>query len=262
MADSGWVKMHRGWTDHPIFTQKEFCQRMAWYWLIDNACWKPTRARCGSKIIQLERGQLTYSIRFLAEAWGWETTRVWRFLNALQSETMIATQSATGQLLITICNYSKYQLQDEIMQQQQQREPQQECNTDATNKKNLRTEEERKELFDSPMPPLKDEADVKPKRIRKCKPTSFIAEDFRPDFKQLTVASDLGLDADAETRRFIDHYLANGKPMADWQAAFRTWLDNSAKFSRERAARNANGRSGTQDVTGATLRVIAAHHTG
>ncbi|MBX2989478.1 MAG: hypothetical protein KF802_16435 [Bdellovibrionaceae bacterium] len=57
----------------------------------------------------LERGQLTHSLRFLAEKWGWEKDAVARFLRQLKTETMIETQTATGQSVITICNYNQYQ---------------------------------------------------------------------------------------------------------------------------------------------------------
>lgn len=60
----------------------------------------------------LQRGQLSHSVRFMAEKWKWERGKVERFLSTLKTATMIETATATGQLIITICNYSLYQDDD------------------------------------------------------------------------------------------------------------------------------------------------------
>jgi len=110
MADnSGWYLIHRSWMDNPIFSQKEMCQRAAWIWLIEHACWKPSRVRINGHTVDLERGQLSYSRSYLAQAWGWTESRVWRFINALKTERMIEQASEQAQTIITICNYNKYQ---------------------------------------------------------------------------------------------------------------------------------------------------------
>jgi hypothetical protein len=44
----------------------------------------------------------------------------------------------------------------------------------------------------------------------------------------------------AETKLFRDHFLANGKPMKDWNAAWRNWMRRSREFARLKAS--ANGR--------------------
>ncbi len=112
----GYYLMHRGWLDHPVFGNRKrepFCRAAAWAWLIDDAAYEPRSVRVGSKVVELQRGQLTHSLRFLAQAWGWQHDRCRRFLNELSHVAMIATASATGdatgQLLITVCNYDKYQ---------------------------------------------------------------------------------------------------------------------------------------------------------
>jgi uncharacterized protein YdaU (DUF1376 family) len=89
------------------------------------------------------------------------------------------------------------------------------------------------------------------------KPTSFISEDFGGDLGCIALAGKLGLDFEHEQRRFIDHWLAKGESRADWQASFRTWLNNSAKYRAEREQRNSDGRQGVRDVTGAVATVIA-----
>jgi DNA-binding transcriptional regulator YhcF (GntR family) len=102
--------MERGWQEHPFFDGDEYSRRDAWEWLVANAVWQDTKARISGKITELKRGQLSHSIRFLAEKWKWHRAKVERFLNALKTESMIETQAETGQLVITIRNYDKFQV--------------------------------------------------------------------------------------------------------------------------------------------------------
>lgn len=120
---SGYVAMARDWQDHDLFEGDEFSRRDAWAWLIAQAAWKPTLVRVKGSKVELKRGELCFSQRFLASKWGWSKSRVERFLSLLCDEGMItarskigATTSHTadhpagqGQRIITICNYDKYQ---------------------------------------------------------------------------------------------------------------------------------------------------------
>lgn len=111
--------MHRDWMDNPALDPSEpFDRRSAWAWLIEHAAYEPARVKSGSKIVALARGQLTCSLRYIAQAWKWGHERVRRFLARLQTEAMIETASGTGQLLITICNYDAYQSSKEPSRQQ------------------------------------------------------------------------------------------------------------------------------------------------
>jgi uncharacterized protein YdaU (DUF1376 family) len=100
---------------------------------------------------------------------------------------------------------------------------------------------------------------AKPRRQRQQKPTTFISEDFGPDFRNIARATELGLSLEDERSRFIDHFLAKGEARADWQASFRTWLGNSAKYRAEREQRKPSGRQEAQGVVGAALRVAARY---
>lgn len=108
---TGFYLMHRGWLDHPAFGGKRepFCRRAAWAWLIENAVYQDTRIGIGRKTVTLVRGQLSYSQRFLADAWGWDAEKVRRFCLRLTEDGMIEVNSEAGQMVITICNYEEYQ---------------------------------------------------------------------------------------------------------------------------------------------------------
>lgn len=128
MSERGVFAVDRGIWDHPAFQSDEpFSPREAWMWLISEAAWKAHRRTIGSLTIDLERGQVAASLRFLAEQWNWSKSSVERFLAQLRGdvrrrgrpkksekidakpETLIKTDTGTGILVITICNYSKYQ---------------------------------------------------------------------------------------------------------------------------------------------------------
>ena len=71
----GFYLMHRGWMDNPSSRagHDPFCRRAAWVWLIEEAAWADRRVSLGGKTVTLHRGQLTHSVRFMAQAWNWKS---------------------------------------------------------------------------------------------------------------------------------------------------------------------------------------------
>ena len=72
---SGVFAVDRGIFDHQIFADEPLTEREAWLWIIGEAAWKPKRVRTPHGMIQLERGQLAHSQRFLADKWQWDRSR-------------------------------------------------------------------------------------------------------------------------------------------------------------------------------------------
>ena len=95
------------WGD-PTFKDEAMSQREAWIWLIANASWKPRTTRVVDHIVDLQRGQLAASTRFLASAWMWSAPTVRRYLAKLEDQCMIYRDTGEG-LTVTICNYNIYQ---------------------------------------------------------------------------------------------------------------------------------------------------------
>lgn len=113
---SGYFFMQRGWMDSPVFddcNDHPFNERLAWIWLIEQACFEPHRTRYKSKMIEVNTGQVPTSYRRLQTAWGWGAGKVQRFLSLLESDGMIGTETERGFLIITICNYAKYQRKED-----------------------------------------------------------------------------------------------------------------------------------------------------
>ncbi len=113
-TNSGFYVMARGWQDHELFEGDRYSRRDAWCWLIEHARFKPSTTVVEGVRLQVGRRELTVSIRGLANLWGWSKSSSNRFLAQLRNRDSIRTRSGTGrgtgQLIITICNYEKFQL--------------------------------------------------------------------------------------------------------------------------------------------------------
>lgn len=59
--------------------------------------------------------------------------------------------------------------------------------------------------------------------------------EWSPNDKHEDIANEVGVDLAGELSQFCDHHDAKGSTFKDWDAAFRTWLRNAAKFRRDRA---------------------------
>lgn len=105
----GWYRSERRQFDDEWLCDKPFNRFAAWQYLIAAACHRPTVLRLSHGQVHLETGQLTASVRFLAERWGWSKTRVTRVIEAFKNRDMLRVESGTGQMVITICNYAQYQ---------------------------------------------------------------------------------------------------------------------------------------------------------
>jgi len=75
-------------------------------------------------------------------------------------------------------------------------------------------------------PNTKPTADAVVKKQRR----SVLPDDFEPDETGLQAAAGLALST--ELAAFRNHHTAKATLMADWQAAWRTWVGNARKFNR------------------------------
>ena len=115
MKSAGHINVARSIFDHPMFDDgKPLSDREAWLWLISNAAWRPVQimVRNGrsSEMLNLDRGQLSFSRSFLRKAWRWTSEkRVRTFLNRLERECMVDLLTGQLQTVISICNYGVFQ---------------------------------------------------------------------------------------------------------------------------------------------------------
>ena len=89
-----------------------------------------------------------------------------------------------------------------------------------------------------------ERAEPKPKR---SKARTAIGEDARPLPADAKAAVDAGLSGEqflGQWRKFRDYHRAKGSLMADWSAAWRTWLGNMGQFQ---------ARAGPKPITAADM---------
>jgi hypothetical protein len=60
---------------------------------------------------------------------------------------------------------------------------------------------------------------------------SALAASFYPDETGILLANELQVNVANELLKFADHHNAKGNVMKDWQAAWRSWIRNSVRFS-------------------------------
>ena len=111
------------WT-HTLFAKEPFTKREAWLWLVSEARWKPGhyQTQHAGKVF-LERGELCLTESQMAEAFGWNKSKVHRLLNRLHAEDMIdrttkrtdmrgsnRAPERTGFQVISIRHYNDFQV--------------------------------------------------------------------------------------------------------------------------------------------------------
>ena len=74
-----------------------------------------------------------------------------------------------------------------------------------------------------------------PKGTQDTRPRA-LPEDWAPssELREWAAKSFPAADLELETQSFRDHYRFNGKPGKDWDAAWRNWIRNTLKFSKQR----------------------------
>ena len=108
MADAGWIKLHRGITDHWLW-DCEFSYAQAWIDLLLKACHKPNKLMIKGQLVELKRGQQARSEVTLSKEWKWSRGKVRRFINQCEKDGMIECKATHLTSIITICNYDSFQ---------------------------------------------------------------------------------------------------------------------------------------------------------
>lgn len=109
---AGTIEISRELIHHPIVGIQHPERYIAWTWMLVEARWKTAEKPIliAGKPVILERGQLSHSLRFMADKLPLSVQQLRTFLKRLQNQHMIKIENNTGQQVITICNYDKYQL--------------------------------------------------------------------------------------------------------------------------------------------------------
>jgi hypothetical protein len=113
----GWVKLHRAQFGHEISEGKPWCDGYAWSYLYAMANHKPGVVNFRNQYIPVERGQFITSMLRLCTVFGWGRRRLKSFLQSLKNRGMCTYRSTNRFLVVTICNYNRYQGREEEKEQ-------------------------------------------------------------------------------------------------------------------------------------------------
>ncbi|MEG1686028.1 MAG: hypothetical protein RR319_08835 [Bacteroides sp.] len=111
MKEEGYIPISRRLFEHPFWCEERTYSRFeAWLDVVRSARFEDTKQLIGNRFIEVKRGQMLVSLRFFGSRWQWSTKKVSSFLELLIQDKMITkeTPKETGQTVITICNYDKY----------------------------------------------------------------------------------------------------------------------------------------------------------
>ncbi len=230
---TGWIYLSRKMMKNSMYLSQKFTDGHAWIDLIFLAMFKEGMINVAGKRIKIERGQVGYSQKSLAERWKWSRSKVKRFLNYLENEHMI--EQVNVQLdkrlkaIISITNYDQYQPQGQVNEQEDEHQ----TNTSRTsNGTVLKKDKELKEnttnnaLSSSPRKTTRKKA----MPVRDNPPSQQEIEDYCNEQEFLQIYLDLN--------KFWNYYVTDqdgqwqdrdGKDLLNWKQKLRQWHERGRK---------------------------------
>ena len=109
---AGWIKISREIEDHWLWQDAE---RLTWWIdMLFLASWEDKKVIEDTHLITIKKGQFIASVAFLCKRWGKSNKTIIKYLKLLEEDEMICREVLHRQTpIITICNYEKYQCNDD-----------------------------------------------------------------------------------------------------------------------------------------------------
>lgn len=109
MSNKGFIKLNRGIFDNFLWNEaREFSKAEAWIDLIQLARFEASTEIINGKAIELQRGEIPASRRYLELRWNWGSTKVSNFLRNLTQMNMIKQRHVNGQTIVLLVKYVVY----------------------------------------------------------------------------------------------------------------------------------------------------------
>ena len=106
--EKGWIKIHRSIFRNPWMLRPNVLA--VWMYILGRVNWRPTDVVFEGKRITLQPGQGIFKVLEIAADLRIPETTTRRIVNLLKSEGQIGVQTSPRNTLITVVNWSKYQL--------------------------------------------------------------------------------------------------------------------------------------------------------
>ena len=108
MDNTGWVKIHRSIFNNPWMRNANMLG--TWAYILLNVAYQPEDVVFEGKRITLQPGQGLFKMRQMAKELGIPRSTLHRTIMLFKNETQIETQTTPRNTLITVVNWSKYQV--------------------------------------------------------------------------------------------------------------------------------------------------------
>ena len=109
--NNGFITLHRKLTNHWIWKDKPFTKGQAWIDMLMQCNHSLGEILYGNEVIKCKRGESINSLDTWADRWGWNKSKVRRFLDLLKKENMIELKPTHKTTHLSIINYDTYQTQ-------------------------------------------------------------------------------------------------------------------------------------------------------
>ena len=109
MADAPFLRLARKTFENFLWKEERAFSRFeAWLDLVQSSAYEPQKRLIAGELIDVPRGGIVASERFLSNRWKWSRTKVRAFLDLLLKEGMIKPDKNHRQSVFLLCNFDKY----------------------------------------------------------------------------------------------------------------------------------------------------------
>lgn len=265
MSDQGFIKLSRKFFKNPLWKEpRQYSRSEAWLDLIFMARFEDSQQILRNRVIEVQRGEIIASRRFLEERWSWGSTKVVNFLNYLQNNGMVNQRQTSGQTIIILCNYDTYNPPQTSGYDKNKPVTNQSQTSDkpVTNQnKEYKEREESKEGKENNISPLSPIGDIPPgESVPEEKNDNPKGSNQQEPKKEKSSAKKerkvfVPPSVDEVTQyckengytvnpvKFVSYYTSNGwmvgrNKMQDWKAAVITWQSNGNNYGERQLSAN------------------------
>ena len=110
MSKKGFIAIQRKMFDNFLWNEtRVFSRAEAWIDLIQSARFEATQEVIQNKVVEVQRGELPASRRYLEKRWNWGSSKVGGFITNLEELGMLNQRQTKGQTMLSLCKYNDYQ---------------------------------------------------------------------------------------------------------------------------------------------------------
>jgi uncharacterized phage protein (TIGR02220 family) len=145
---SGWIKLYRDLNKHWIWDNSDYLKW--WLDILLEVNHADAKVIIKNKIYECKRGEKLYSLDTWATRWKTNKSKVRRFFELLQKDSMIELKNETQTTRLIVCKYEDYQEKENAFETQ----PKRKRNANETHLTPIQEEKERKEEKENNIEPI------------------------------------------------------------------------------------------------------------